>query len=53
MGATTASKENVVMVEMIYQIHKDYRTAIDALSEQIEVLTEEVSTSKDAAPVTG
>ena len=50
IGATTASKENVVMIEMIYQIHKDYRTAIDALSEQIEALTEEVSTLKDATP---
>jgi len=50
IGATTASKENVVMIEMIYQIHKDYRTAIDALSEQIEALTEEVGTLKDATP---
>jgi len=50
IGATTASKENVVMIEMIYQIHKDYRTAIDALSEQIEALTEEVSTLKNATP---
>jgi len=50
IGATTASKENVVMIEMIYQIHKDYRTAIDALSELIEALTEEVSTLKDATP---
>ena len=50
IGATTASKENVVMIEMIYQIHKDYRTAIDALSEQIEARTEEVSTLKDATP---
>jgi len=50
IGATTASKENVVMIEMIYQIHKDYRTAIDALSEQIEALTGEVSTLKDATP---
>jgi len=48
--ATTASKENVVMIEMIYQIHKDYRTAIDALSEQIEALTEEVIRLKDATP---
>ena len=37
-------------MEMIYQIHKDYRTAIDALSEQIEALTEEVSTFKNATP---
>jgi len=29
IGATTASKENVVIIEMIYQIHKNYRTAID------------------------
>ena len=50
IGATSASKENVVMIEMIYQIHKDYRTAIDALSEQIEALTEGVSTFKDATP---
>jgi len=50
IGATTASKENVVMIEMIYQIHKDYRTAIDALSEQIEALTEEVSPLKNATP---
>jgi len=50
IGATTASKENVVMIEMIYQIHKDYRTAIDALSEQIEALTEEASTLKNATP---
>jgi len=35
IGATTANKETVVMIEMIYQIHKDYRSAIDALSEQI------------------
>jgi len=49
-GATSASKENVVMIEMIYQIHKDYRTAIDALSEQIKALTEEVSTLKNATP---
>ena len=48
IGATTASKENVVMIKMMYQIHKDYRTAIDALSEQIEALTEEVSTLKNA-----
>jgi len=48
IGATTASKENVVMIEMIYQIHKDYRTDIDALSEQIEALTKEVSTLKNA-----
>jgi len=44
IGATTAGKENVVMIEMIYQIHKDYRTAIDGLSKQIEALTEEVGT---------
>jgi len=50
IGATTTSKENVVMIEMIYQIHKDYRTAIDALREQIEALTEEVSTLKNATP---
>ena len=50
IGATTASKENVVMIEMIYQIHKDYRTAIDALSEQIKALTNEVSTLKNATP---
>jgi len=50
IGATTASKENVVMLEMICQIHKDYRTAIDALSQQIEALTKEVSTLKDATP---
>jgi len=50
IGATTASKENVVLIEMIYQIHKDYRRAIDALSEQIEALTEEVSTLKDTTP---
>jgi len=50
IGATTASQENVVMIEMIYQIHKDYRTAIDALSEQIEALTEAVSTLKNATP---
>ena len=50
IGATTASKENVVRIEMIYQIHKDYRTAIDALSEQIEALTKEVSTLKNATP---
>ena len=48
IGATTASKEHIVIIEMIYQIHKDYRTAIDALSEQIETLTEEVSTLKNA-----
>jgi len=48
IGATTASKENVVMIEMSYQIHKDYKTAIDALSEQIDALTEEVSTLKNA-----
>ena len=50
IGATTASKENVVMIEMIYQIHNDYRTAIDALSEQIEALTEELSTFKNPTP---
>ena len=50
IGATTASKENVIMIEMMYQIHKDHRTAIDALSEQIEALTEEVSTLKKATP---
>jgi len=38
------------MIEMIYQIHKDYRTAIDVLSQQIEALTEEVSTRKKATP---
>ena len=38
------------MIEMIYQSHKDYRTAIDALSEQIEAVTEEVSTLKNATP---
>ena len=48
IGATTASQENVVMTETIYQIHKDYMTAIDALSEQIEALTEAVSTLKNA-----
>ena len=50
IGATTASKENMVMIEMIYQIHKDYRTAIDALSEQIAALTQVVSTVKSATP---
>jgi len=50
IGATTFSKENVVMIEMIYQIHKDYRTAIDSLSEQSEALTEAVSTLKNATP---
>jgi len=35
---------------MIYQIYKDYRMAIDALSEQIEAHTEEVSTLKNATP---
>jgi len=48
--ATTASKENVVTIEMLYLIHKDYRTAIDGLSEQIEALTAEVSTLKNATP---
>jgi len=48
IGATTTSKENMVMIEIIYQIHREYRTAIDALSEQIEALTEEVSTLKNA-----
>jgi len=48
--ATTASKENVVLIEMIYQIHKDYRTAIDAHGEKIEALGEEVSTLKNATP---
>jgi len=48
IGATTANQENVVMIKMIYQIHKDYRTAINALSEQIKALTEEVSTFKNA-----
>jgi len=38
------------MIEMIYQIHKDYRTAIDVLSEQIEALTEEVTTLKNTSP---
>jgi len=38
------------MIEMIYQIHKDYRMAIHELSEQIEALTEEVSTLKNATP---
>jgi len=46
IGATSATKENVVMIEMIYQMHKDYGTAINALSEQIQALTEEVSTLK-------
>jgi len=50
IGATTASKENVVMIEMIYQIYKEYRTAINVLSEPIEALTEEVSTLKNATP---
>jgi len=50
IGVTIASKENVVMIEMIYQIHKDNRTAIDALSEQIEALTVEVSILKNATP---
>ena len=50
IGATTASKESVVMIEMIYKIHKDYRTAIDALSEQIEALTLDVRTLKNAPP---
>jgi len=38
------------MIEIIYQIHKDYRTAIDALSELIESLTEEVSALMNATP---
>jgi len=50
IAATTFSKDNVVMIEMIYQIHKDYRTAIDSLSEQSEALTEAVSTLKNATP---
>jgi len=36
------------MIEMIYQIQKDYRTAIDTLSKQITALTKEVSTLKNA-----
>jgi len=48
IGATTANKDTVVMIEMIYQIHKDYRSAIDALSEQIEALTEEQANTKEA-----
>jgi len=50
IGATTANKDTVVMIEMIYQIHKDYRSAIDALSEQIEALTEELANTKEATP---
>ena len=50
IGATTASKENVVRIEMICQIQEDYKTAIDALSEQIEALTVEVRTIKNATP---
>jgi len=50
IGATAASKENVVMIEVIYGIHKDFRSAINALSKQIEALTEERSTLKNATP---
>jgi len=50
IGATTANKDTVVMIEIIYQIHKDYRSAIDRLSEQIEVLTEEIANTKEATP---
>ena len=38
------------MIEMIYEIHKDYRSVIDTLSGQIETLTEEVSTLKNTTP---
>jgi len=38
------------MIEMIHQIHKAYRTAIDALSEQMEALTQEVRTLKHVTP---
>ena len=50
IGATTANKDTVVMIDMIYQIHKDYRSAIDALSEQITALTEELANTKQATP---
>jgi len=50
IGATTASKENVVMIEMIYQIDEDYRTALDTLSERIDTLTEDVTNLNNATP---
>ena len=50
IGATAATKDTVVMIEMIYQIHKDYRSAIDALVQDIETLTEEVASLKTATP---
>ena len=45
-----ASEETVVLIEMIHLIHKDYRAAIDKLTEDIEALTEEVNTLKRASP---
>jgi hypothetical protein len=44
------NKDTVVMIEMIYLIHKDYRSAVDALTETIETLTEELDAFRSATP---
>ena len=50
IGAGAAGKDTVVLIEMLYLIHKDYRTAIDSLVEDIEALTEEIATLRNATP---
>ena len=50
IGAGAAGKDTVVLIEMLYLIHKDYRSAIDSLIEDIEALTEEIATLKSATP---
>ena len=50
IGATTANNETLVMIEIIYQIHKEYQSDSDALREQIEALTAELANTKNAIP---
>ena len=47
---TTANKDTVVMIEMIYQIHKDYQSAIDMLVQDIETLMEKIASLNTATP---
>lgn len=43
-------RETVALIELIYQLHRDYRLAIDTLVDDIEALREEVATLRPPSP---
>jgi len=42
--------QSCILLEVIRMIHKDYRSAVDALIESIDILTKEIVTLKGETP---